>query len=76
MSHIQVILAEPYRTDAANNSFEDATCIRQAQQRSAFRGPIFAECKYMVKEGVLTVSVPEAVYHYPLHTIVRIKEIK
>lgn len=76
MPQIQVILAEPYRTDAANNSFKDATCIRQAQQRAAFRGPEFSDCKYMVKEGVLTVSVAEAVYHYPLHTIVRIKEIK
>ena len=76
MSQIQVILAEPFRTDAANASFLDATCIRQSAQRAAFRGPTFNECKYMVKEGVLTVSVSEAVYHYPLHTIVRIKEIK
>jgi hypothetical protein len=79
VNHVQIHLAEPFRSAAAAATFPKAGVpaydVGADSNRAEFTGPHFHGIKNLVvSEGTVDIVMPAGTtYMYPLHTVARVK---
>lgn len=72
MKKIEIILTEPFRTNAARAL--SATGRLGEHGIKSFPGPTFLDSKAKISAGAVEVTVPNGdIYIYPYHTVARVK---